>query len=196
MAEHPLDLRGAVLADEDHRQAPAGGQVQGLLHPALVGGALAEEGHGDPAVAPQLVGQGVAGDHGDAPPDDPVRSQGAYRGIEGVVGARLALVEARPLAAQLGHQQPQVASLRDEVPEGPVGAPDLVPGSEVGADADRNGLLPRVEAEPGGDLPLPDEPPRPVLEGPDAYHLPVEIELHIPVGYQIETLGNIVSQDI
>ncbi len=99
MTEHPLDIGRTILADEDERQIPTRGQVQGLLDPSLVRRPLAKECHSDAAVPPKLMGQGVSGSHGHAPPDDAVRPQSANRCVEDVVGTGFSLVKPRPLAA-------------------------------------------------------------------------------------------------
>ncbi len=72
------------------------------------------------------------------------------------------------------------------MPQRPVGAPDLVRWAQVGADPCGDSLLPRVETRPGGDLPVSDENPGSVLEGPDPYHGRVKFDLCLLVDLQIE----------
>ena len=94
-----------------------------------------------------------------------------------MVGAGLPLVEARPLGAEFGQQLLEAASLGDEVADGPVGTPYLVPLVEVGADARGDGFLAGGHTESGWELPLADELPASVLEGPYADHRSVKFEL-------------------
>ena len=69
-----------VLAEEDDRQPPHGGEVHRLVERALGHRTVPEEGHGDAAVGPQLRrrrrpdGDGQAGRHDAVRPEDPERS--------------------------------------------------------------------------------------------------------------------------
>ena len=68
---------GVVVADEDHRQLPHGGQVDALVEQALVDGAVAEEGNHHPVLAPHVEAERRPGRDGDARADDAVGAQDA-----------------------------------------------------------------------------------------------------------------------
>ena len=83
-----------VLADEDDRQLPHGGQVERLVEGADVGGAVAEEADRDlPGAAVQGRPGGAVGDD-QLRADDRIGAEDAARGIEQVHGAALAVHEA------------------------------------------------------------------------------------------------------
>ena len=126
VAQHPLHLGAAVLADEDHGEPPARRQVEGLLDASLVAGSLAEVADSHVAVAAELVGEGVACAHGDAAADDAVGAQRPDGFVEDVVWAALAPVGAGGLGHYLGHHPSEVAALGHQVAQGPVGATYLI----------------------------------------------------------------------
>ena len=113
--ERHADGVAVVLADEDDRQVMDAGEVHGLVDLALVGGALAELGHGHDVVAAHPRA------HGDA---DRVQHLGAHRRAERHDVVRRAAVMA-------GHLAPAGA---DVVGLGQVGGDDV-----LGAHAEGHG---------------------------------------------------------
>ena len=91
-------------------------------------------------------------------------------GASDVHRAALALVVAGRLAVQLGHHQPHLAALGDDVAVAAVGAGDVVVVVQRGAHPDRHGLLPQVEVHEAGQLAGGEQVLHPVLEVADLEH--------------------------
>ena len=112
---------------------------------ALVGGAVAEEADGHPAGAERLGGERRAAGQRDAAADDAVGAEHPFVDVGDVHRAALALADAGRLAHQLGHHAGDVDALGDAVTVAAVGRGDEVVVGQVGADADRDGLLAGVK---------------------------------------------------
>ena len=100
-----------VLAHEEHRQPAHAGEVQAFVEVAVVGGAVAEEGHGDAAGA--LQREAGAGGGGDAPADDPEAADQAVLEVDHVHRAGPAAAHARAAAHQLGRERPRLGAHRE-----------------------------------------------------------------------------------
>ena len=115
-----------VLAEEDDRQLPHGGEVHRLVERALGHGAVAEERHRDAAVGPQLRRRRradrdrQAGGHDAVGAEDPeVRVGDVHRAAAAAVGALV-------LGHQLGEHPERVEALGQAVAVAPVGRGDDV----------------------------------------------------------------------
>ncbi len=91
-----------VLAEEDHRELPDGGEVQGLVEGALRHRAVTEEGHRDAPVAPELRGRGRPRRDRHAGRHDAVGAEDPELRVGDVHGPTPAAVRALVLAHQLG----------------------------------------------------------------------------------------------
>lgn len=91
-----------VLADEEHRQLPYGGQVERLVEGSDVGRAVAEEGHRDLAGAAQPRRPGRAGRHREMGADDGVGAEHVRGRLGQVHGAALASAQPRGPAHEFG----------------------------------------------------------------------------------------------
>ena len=140
-----LDIQGdgvlVVLAQEDHRQVIDGRHIDGLVERALVGGAVAEEHHGDGILVQVFLGQRGADGDGDAAAHDAVGAQHAHIHIRDMHGAALALAVAGLTSHQLGEHPAQIGALGDAVAVAAVVGNDVVVVGQVGADAHADGLL-------------------------------------------------------
>ena len=113
-----------VLADEDHRRALHGRQVQPLVKCADVGGAVAEEADRHAVEAEHAERHGAAGGDRDVGADDGVGDHGADREVGKVHLPALAADAAGRLAPDLGGDGVERRALGDQVPDRPVGAED------------------------------------------------------------------------
>src|SRR3546814_10787801 len=105
-----------VLDHEDVRQLPQLGDVEAFIDLALVRGAVAEIGHGDPAVAAIFVREGEAGAERDLSTDDAVAAIEFMLDAEHVHRAALALRDARLTPGQLGHDDLGVDAVSEHMP--------------------------------------------------------------------------------
>lgn len=128
------DRPAVVLADEEHRQAPERGEVERLVEGALVGGALAEEGHGDGLGARHLRRQRGAAGRRQAGADDAAAAE-AVLGVEQVHVAALAAAQPGDLAEDLRCHAVQRHALGDGEVVRPVRADHGVLVRQVRADA-------------------------------------------------------------
>ena len=165
-----------VLAEEDDRQPPHGGEVHRLVERALGHRTVAEEGHGDAAVGPQLRrrrrpdGDGQAGRHDAVRPEDPERRVGdVHRAPAAAVGA---LVPGH----QLGEHPERVQPLGQAVAVAAMGRGDDVGGPERPAGPHRGRLLPDRQVDEPGHLARSVQRGHPLLEPPDHQHPPVHLE--------------------
>ncbi len=159
-----------VLAEEDHGQIPGRGHVGRLVEGSPVGGAVAEEGHGDSVGLLHLLGQRRAGGHGEAAAHDAVGAQHAHAEVGDVHGAALALAAAGALSEQLGHHVLQVGALGDGMAVPPVGALDIVGLSQVRHDARGSGFLADVQVDEPGDFSVKEKFLHGELEIADLHH--------------------------
>ncbi len=185
--QHVPGLRGelgiaVVLADEHHRQAQHGGEVGRLMEAADVGGAVAEEGHRDGAVAAVGAGERRAHRDRDARAHDPVRAEHADRQVVDVHAPAPAVAVAVDSAIQFGEHPAKVRALGDRMAMPAVGGGDLVfvPQRADRASGDR--LLPDVEMQETGQRAGLHQPTGLGLEHPDAHHPAVQVQEHARVG--------------
>ena len=165
-----------VLAEEDHRQLPHGGEVHRLVERALRRRPVAEEGHGDAAISSQLGCGGGA--HGDRRPggDDPVGPEDADPRVGDVHRTAPAAVRTPVLAHQLAEHPERVEALGQAVPVAPMGRGDHVIGSEGPARTHGGGLLSGGEVDEAGDLAVAVERRHPLLEATDHQHAAVHLD--------------------
>ena len=171
-----------VLADEDDRQLPGRSQVHPLVHRALAGGAVAEEGDRDLAGAAQLRGQRGAAGVRDAGADDPVAAEDVEREVGDVHRAAEPLAVAGALAEHLGHHPAEIRARRDQVPVRAVVPDEVVGVAHHARGADRDRLLADAAVRRAEDHALLEELGRAVLEAPDQLQQPVLLEQRSPVG--------------
>ena len=111
------------------------------MHDALVHGAVAEEGDGDAAVAPNLAGQGHARGVGHLRADDAVGAHEAQARVDEVHGTALALGEAVGLAQHLGDGALGVHAPGQRVVMAAIGAGEIVAGLQGRGHAQRIGFV-------------------------------------------------------
>jgi hypothetical protein len=165
-----------VLGDEDARQVPYRGQVHRLEHRALVGAAVAEEGHRHAPAALELGSQRGTGGERRAGTDDTVGAEHALLQVGDVHGAALALADAGLLAIDLGHHPVYVHTLGDAVAMAAVGGGDAILVGEVRHDAGGGCLLAGIEVDESGDLAGGELHVEPFFEGTDGAHDPVGMQ--------------------
>ena len=102
------------------------GHVKGLVHDALVEGAVAKEGDGDAVLAADLGGQRHAGGVGHLGADDAIGAHQAQRGVDKVHRAALALGKTGGLAQHLGDGALGVHAAGQGVMMAAVGAGEIV----------------------------------------------------------------------
>ena len=165
-----------VLAEEDHRQLPDGGEVQRLVEGALRRRAVAEEGHRHAAVGPQLRRRRRPHRDRQARGHDAVGAEDPELRVGDVHGAAAAAVGALVLAHQLGEHPGRVQALGQAVAVAAVGRGDDVGGPKRPARADGRRLLPDREVDEAGDLAVAVERGHPLLEAADQQHPAVHLE--------------------
>src|SRR3990172_6134365 len=171
------DAVAVILAEEDERERPHGREVGTLVHRALIGRAVAEEGEADAIGAPELLRERHPRRHrrlgrdDAAHPDDPTAHVGHV--------VRLALVVARAPAVELGHDALRVEPAGDLGRLPAMRGEDEIARLERPAGAGRHGLLPGGERRRDA----PDlltgvgvAPRR--LQAADEEHRPQQAELH------------------
>src|SRR5579859_249009 len=131
-----------VLADEEHGQLPDGSQVQPFVEGSVVHGAVAEEGHRHLVGLHQSIAVSCAGRLKDAGTDDAARPHHAHFGREEVHAPPTPAGTSALAAVELGDQLPRWEALGEGMSVTPVGAEHGIVLAELGADADRNRLLP------------------------------------------------------
>ena len=165
-----------VLAEEDHRHLPYGGEVHGFVERALRRRAVTEEGHRDAAVRPELRRRRRAHGDGQARGDDAVRPEDPELRVGDVHGAPAAAVRALVLPHQLGEHADRVQALGQAVAVPAVRGGDDVRRAQRPARPDRRRLLPDGEVHEAGDLPVAVERGDPLLEPPDDQHPAVHLD--------------------
>src|SRR6516164_4676457 len=182
-----------VLGDEDGRQVPHAGQVHGLQRGALVAAAVAEERDADPAGALELGRQRGPADQRRPAADDAVGAEHALGQVGDVHRAALAVAAAGLAAVDLGHHLPDVYAFGDAVAMAAVRAGDGVAAVEVDADADRRGLLARVQVHEARDLAGGELGVHALLELADGPHLPVGSQQLLPgQGPPLHRVGHVL----
>ena len=162
-----------VLQQKHHRQLPRRGHVQRLVERPLIGRAVAEKGHRDRAVAPDLGGQRAARRQRDACAHDAVGAQNAQLHVHDVHGPAPAPAVARLLAEQLRHGPVRAGSLGKAVPVPPVGGGDVIRLPQRKARANAAGFLSHVEVDVPRQLAAGEALGSLRLKGADQRHPPV-----------------------
>ena len=123
------------------------------MESAAVGGAVAEEHHGDLVVLQdQLVGESRAGGQVVAAAHDAVGAQHAHGEVSDVHGAAAALAQAFLLAVNLSHHALDIGALGDAVAVAAVSGLDHIVLAEGGADTGGDSLLTDVQVNEARDL--------------------------------------------
>src|SRR5580704_18037662 len=175
LGERAVD-RGAhrvavVLANEDHRQLPERGQVQGLVELAFGHRAVTEVAQHD-LVAPLVLDREAgAGGERQVRAHDAVAAQEVDALVEEVHRAALALTQPAHAAEQLGHDPARIRPLGQAVAVLAIGRNRVVVGPQGRGRADRHRLLSDVEVEEAADLAEGVHLGRLLLEAPDQRHL-------------------------
>ena len=164
-----------VLADEDHRQLPHRRQVERFVEDALVGRAVAEEGHGHPVRALEPGGKPGAGGERHGRADDAVGAHDVELHVGDVHGAAEALAVAGLAPHQLRHHAVDAGALGDAVAVAAVVGGDDVVVAQGRADAGGDRLLALVAVGRALDDAFLEEVGGLVLEGADAAHGDVEV---------------------
>gem|GEM_PF-4066045 len=165
-----------VLADEDHRQLPGGGQVERLVEGADVGGPVAEEADCDLPGAAVLSGPGRAVGDDQLRADDGVGAEDAAGGVEQVHRAALAVHEAVLPAEKLGHHRRHRGAAGQHVVVPAVGDEHVVVVVHGLRHARRDRLLAGAEVRGPLDQVLHEQVVGALFEQPDLGHLPVQLE--------------------
>ena len=131
-----------VLAHEDDRQLPYGGEIEGLVNEALVDRPVTEERHRDLPAAADLRAERRAAADRKTRANDAVAAEHAKLDIGDVHRAAEAAAVAARLAHQLRHHAPDIAALRDHVSVAAVMADDVVARQQGRCRADCDRLLP------------------------------------------------------
>ncbi len=171
-----------VLAEEDHRQLPHRGDVEGLVEEPLVLGTVPEERDHHPVGLPQALRQRGAGAQGQRGADDAVGAQDAQGQVGDVHGAAQAPAIAGLAAHQLGHHALQVRALGDAVAVAAVVAADVVVRAQVGAGPRGDGLLADVAVRGALHVARLEQLGRVLLEAADAVHGAVQFQQQGRVG--------------
>ncbi len=154
-----------VLDQEEDRELPDRGQVEGLVEVALAGGPVAGEGRRHPAVAPKLRGQGHPAGHRQHGPEVADHPHDALLEVTEVEGPVAPLGEAALPAQELAEEAGKVEIPSGEDPEVAVHREDEVAGPQGGDDPGGDGLL-ADPGEPLGQAPLPQEQEHLLLDHP------------------------------
>ena len=165
-----------VLAEEDDRQLPHGGEVQGLVEGPLRHGSITEERHRDAPVAPELCRRRRAGGDRHARGHDAVGTEDPELRVGDVHGAAPAAVRALILAHQLGEHGGRLQALGQAVAVAAVRRRDDVGRMQWPARADGRRLLPRRQMDETGDFTIAVERRHPLLEASDQQHAPLHLD--------------------
>src|SRR6185369_6356392 len=115
-----------VFANEQYRQLPELGPVEGLVERALVDRTISEEAGGDAVLSPVTRGKGQADRDRELAPDDGVTAHEIQAGVEKVHGAAFAFADAGGLAEKLCHDPPGVGAAYDGLGMFAIGGEDVV----------------------------------------------------------------------
>ena len=159
-----------VLDHVDDRQLPQLGHVEALVDLALVGGAVAEIGHGNLAVVAVAVGESEASAERHLRADDAVAAVEALLDAEHVHRAALALGIAVRAAGELRHHALGLHAGGDHMAVVAVAGDDRVAGLQRHLHADHHGLLADIEVAEAADQPHAVHLPGLLLEAADGQH--------------------------
>ena len=142
---------------------------------ALIGGAVAEEGHGDAIRSLQLGGEAGAGGERHGRAHDAVGAHDVELHVRDVHGTAKTLAIAGLAPHQFRHHAVDARTLGDAVAVAPVVRRDDVVIAKRRADAGGDRLLALVAVGRALDDAFLEEIRGPVLEGPDPAHRDVEV---------------------
>ena len=174
-----------VLAEEDDRKLPDGGEIQRLVERSLCHRPVTEERDGHTAVAPELGRRRRPGRNRQAGGHDAVGAEDPELGVGDVHGAAAAAIRALVLAHQLGEHPGRVQTLGQAVTMTAMGRGDDVRGTQGPAGSDGRRLLPGGEMDEAGDLAVAVERRHALLEAADHEHAALhlgQIDHGIPGG--------------
>lgn len=130
-----------VLADEQHRQLPYGGQVQGLVEGADVGGSVPEEGDRELSGPAEFRRPGGADRHREVGADDGVGAEHERVGLGEVHRAALGPAQPRGPLHEFGEALLRGGTPGHGVVVAAVGGEDVVVVAQGGARADGDRLV-------------------------------------------------------
>ena len=172
-----------VLDDENAGKVPERGEIVGLVHGALVDGAIAHERHGRAFVALIFYAVSEAHSEGDLAADDAVAAPVIALGRKEMHRAAFAFGATGDFAVELGHEGLGVHADGDGVTVVAVGGDDVVMFAHERTATDGDGLLAVIKMEEAADV----GPAGGVLAGvgavaalfeaADAHHLAEEFDL-------------------
>ena len=171
-----------VLADVDGGQFPDGGEVEGLVEGAPVGGAVAEEGDRDLLLPPVFDGERRAGADVDRRPHDPVGPQHPVGHVGDVHGAALAVAVAVDAPVELGEHALRVAAPGQQVAVAAVAGDDVVVVVRTAMTPAAMASSPLYRCRKPGHPSLEERLVGVLLERPDADHAAVEARSSLPTG--------------
>ena len=169
-----------VLDDPNHRQIPDGAHIERFVEVAVVGGAIADIGHGNVIFFPIARFEGDAGRQRQVAADDGVAAPEVVVFGRQVHGAALAAARAGLLAHHFRHDRLGVHAQDERDAMIAISGDDVVGLSQRRHRADPAGFVPAVEMQiDAGDALLFVELVAGLLEFADQHHLPIPIEKHL-----------------
>jgi hypothetical protein len=165
-----------VLAHEDDRELPQGGQVEGFMRMATGQCALSKEAQHDGVTFLVLDREGQAGRQGQVPTNNRVSAHEVPLSIHQVHGAAPALAQARRFPEELGHHLAGIRPPGQAMTMLAVGADNIIIPAERGCCSHRHCLLTDVEMEKAGNLRQGVHLRRFFFESADQEHLAIERE--------------------
>ncbi len=165
-----LELRQVVLDHIDDGQAPALGHDKTLSELALVGGAVADQGDANLAVAAIGVGEGETGSDRRLRARNPLAAEEIAPGREHVHGAALAARNAVAAPDQLRHHRARVSAAGEQVAVHAIGGDELVAGPRRLPQSDGDRLLADAQMTKAADQAHGEHLPGPFLEAANEQH--------------------------
>jgi hypothetical protein len=178
-----------VLAQENGRELPERGHVQGLVEGSDIGRRFAEETDGDLVGFAVLDGEPGAGGEGDVRPDDGVAAEEVSLDVEQVHRAALPPGAPGLLSEQLRHDGSGGDAAGQRVGVLAIAREDIVVVAQRRDGAHGDGLLADVQVAEPADPALRVRLARLLLEATHEDHLPEQVEVEIlAVGIELERL--------
>ena len=140
-----------------------------------VGGAVAEEGDGDPFLPPVFGREGRPGADVDGRAHDPVGAQHLVGHVGDVHGPALTAAVAVRAAVELGEHAVGITASGEQVAVAPVAGDYVVLILQNGHDSRGDGLLSAVEMKEAGHASFEERLVCMLLKRPDAHHAAVEV---------------------
>lgn len=159
-----------VLAHEQHRELPQGGEIEAFVELAFGDRALAEEAGSDSRLAAQTIGQGKTDGQRQSASDDRIAAVEVRIAAEQVHRAAPPARAPFRLAEHLGHHGCHRYATHQSVTVLAIGAHDPIVGVEKRNDPHCHGFLAIVQMQEAADLLLGIQFGALVLEPPDADH--------------------------